>query len=337
MNIQREEFLARLRLVQPGLMTKGIIEQGNCFVFKDGWVYTFNEQICCRTKVDVDFSGAVVATSFLNLLEVLDDDSLDMFVKDGTVRLMGKNKGAKYALQKKIKLNLELVQEPTSWKRLPDNFTDALALVQECTAVKKTNYALTCVHIHPKWIEATDRFQIARYTVDMPLKESVLVPKDNIKCIVQIEPYSMAVSPTWTHFRTKDKQTIVSCLSSKESFKDYTEFINSAGGENITLPKGLEEAAQRASKLSEESPNNKLLLEIDKERIRVRGIGITGEYYEDEKVEYDGKPMKFQISPKLLMELTQRHSECKLSDKLKVELGAFTWICGLGKVQSDKE
>lgn len=340
MKLNREDLVVRLKVVSPGLMTKGIVEQGNCFIFQDGLVITFSEEISCRTTVDLHIKGAVVALPFLELLENMEDDQLQFKVKGNKLQMFGtaKSSGAQFLLQEKITLPLSSLEPPEVWKRLPEHFIDALALVQECTSSKKTTYALTCVHLHPEWMEATDKFQIARYKMKIPIEESILVPKDSIKHIVQLEPYSFAVSPSWIHFRTKDKQTVISCRCSKEAFKDYTDFLKTAKGEKAVLPKGLEGATKRASILSKETPNNKVLVEIKKDLIRVWGKGITGEFYEDESGEYEGKTFSFLISPNLLMELVQKHTECFLSDKLiKVQLGAFVYCAGVGKVDKEKE
>lgn len=338
MKIKREDLLARLRLVEPGLMVKGIVEQGNCFVFRNSEVITFNEEVCCRTQTDLpsEFEGAVVAPPLVNYLDKMDEDEIKILFKKEKLQIFGNKKGAQFNLQKSITLPVESVTMPDKWKRLPDQFTDALALVQECTSSKKTIYALTCVHIHPKWIEATDRFQIARFNLDMPVEESLLIPKDSIKHVVPLEVYSVGTSLGWCHFRTKDKETTISCRASKEAFKDYSPFLKDATGKHATLPKGLEDAANRASVFASENPNVKLLMEIRKDRVRVRGIGITGESFEDEEADFKGSQFKFLVSPKLLIELVQKHTECCLSDKhLRVEVGNFVWVAGIGKVEEE--
>ena len=51
--IPREAFLRTLEAVQPGLDPTGAIEQSSCFIFKDGAVMTFNDEVSCRMDLSL--------------------------------------------------------------------------------------------------------------------------------------------------------------------------------------------------------------------------------------------------------------------------------------------
>jgi hypothetical protein len=48
-----------LKAVEPGLSQRDVVEQSSCFVFKNGYVYTYNTEVFCRHPYRVNFEGAV--------------------------------------------------------------------------------------------------------------------------------------------------------------------------------------------------------------------------------------------------------------------------------------
>jgi len=70
MKVNREAFLQCLETVQPGLSTREVVEQASSFIFKEGEVFSFNDELFCRNKstLNSSFQGAVKADKLLNLL-----------------------------------------------------------------------------------------------------------------------------------------------------------------------------------------------------------------------------------------------------------------------------
>ena len=48
MKINRKDLIKVLKKVQPGLASQEIIEQSGAFVFTDGRVFTYNDEIAVR-------------------------------------------------------------------------------------------------------------------------------------------------------------------------------------------------------------------------------------------------------------------------------------------------
>jgi hypothetical protein len=70
--VNREVLLQQLESVQAGLSSREIIEQSSCFVFKDGNVVTFNDEVSCSRPCELgSFTGAVQAAPLLSIREML--------------------------------------------------------------------------------------------------------------------------------------------------------------------------------------------------------------------------------------------------------------------------
>ena len=78
MKINREELLNQLESVQPGLSIREIIEQSSCFVFQDGKVITYNDEIFCSQKTPLKIKGAVLAAPLIALLRKMVETEVDI-------------------------------------------------------------------------------------------------------------------------------------------------------------------------------------------------------------------------------------------------------------------
>src|SRR5688500_10812735 len=91
--IVREKFLSRLEQIQPGLASKEIMDQATCFAFKNGRMYTFNEEISCyaTSMLPKEFKGAVQSRPLLEVLRHIPDKKI--ILNNGGGRLVIKGKG----------------------------------------------------------------------------------------------------------------------------------------------------------------------------------------------------------------------------------------------------
>ena len=65
----------KLEAVSPGLATREAIEQSSCFVFKDGRVMTFNDEVACSIDCELGFDGAVAAKPLRSAVWALEAES----------------------------------------------------------------------------------------------------------------------------------------------------------------------------------------------------------------------------------------------------------------------
>lgn len=334
MRINRTALLHTLESVSPGLSPRELIEQSSCFVFKKGLVQTFNDEVTCLapTPLEEDFTGAVHAKPLLELLRKLEEDELEVSEDDGRILLKGKHKKAGIRMEKKIALPVDTIKQPKDWNDLSPQFTDAIFLVQECAGKDETRFTFTCIHIHPKWIEACDNIQMARYRLKTGLTESVMVRKEAIKHAMSLGVTEYSVNGTWFFLRNPNG-LIYGCRRFMETYPDLKNFLVMKG-EVASLPKGLQEAALKAQIFSSENADNdQIILDLKEGRVRIRGIGINGWYEETKKISYTGPELSFMISPVLLGELTKKHNACHISEStLGVDGGSWRYVTCVSKL-----
>ena len=340
MRVHREALLHCLESAEPGLSKREIVEQSSCFVFQNGQVMTYDDEVACRCKslLDKSFTGAVPAESLLNILRKLVEEELEISNGNGELLLIGKGRRAGIRMEAEITLPIANVELPKTFQPLPNEFAEAVGVVQHCAGTDDSQFHLTCLHLHPKWIEACDNFQICRWTLATGIKEPVLVRKKSIKHIVSLGMTEFAETDTWIHFRNPTGLTL-SCRRYLEQFPDLSKFLQ-VEGIPTTLPKGLAEATEKARIFSAENPEaDRVLIELTEGRLRIKGIGVTGWYRETKKIVYKGQPISFRVAPQILVDLVKKHNDCVLaSDRLKVDSGNnYVYVTCLGKPDKVEE
>jgi hypothetical protein len=336
LELNREEFLNTLEEVSPGLSRTGIQDQSVCFIFRKGLVCAYNEEVFCSgvSKLPKDFSGAVPAKKLLELLRKMTVATVKLDVGDKKFTLIGKNEKANLRMESSILLPVDVVEVPEkdAWTKIHPDFTDAISIVSECASKNQELVTCTCVHLHPKWMEAFDNAQMTRYKIKTGLSKSFLVRSQSLKHVPAHDYVEFAETPKWIHFRTRSK-SVLSCVrlvTEGDEFHNLTPYL-SVRGTPTSLPKALAETADKAEIFTkDEGEDNMVLCEINDGKIQITGSGAAGDYTKIMQIRYKGPSVKFRVSPKLLIELLKRHTECEISDKnvLRVDGGKFVYcVC----------
>ncbi len=326
MRINREDFLKELESVTPGLSTREIIEQSSCFIFKDKTVMTYNDEIACSHKSCLSIEGAVQALPLIAILRKLQEENLEVMCNEEELLIKGKRKRAGIRMEAEILLPVDSIEKPKKWKDLPDDFADSIQIVQQCAGRDETRFSLTCVHLTPKWVEACDGYQAARYKIKIDINENTLVRKESLKYIVSLDMTKFSETKNWIHFKNSSG-LILSC---RRWVEDYPELDDLLGVEGVptSFPKGLKEAIEKAEVFSTENvEDNQVTVDLQVGKLRITGRGASGYYQEVKKIKYKGRPMSFSIAPNLLSDLIQRHNSCQIAkDKLKVDAGKDSYV-----------
>lgn len=336
MKINRKEFLEQLESVQPGLSPTEIIEQSSHFIFQNGFVYTYNDEVACSRRSLLEANVAVPAKPLVSLLQRLGERELEIDIKKGYLSIKGKRKRAGIKIEQEIVLPIDTIK-PERWGKLPDGFLDAIAIVQPCAGSNETQFVMTCVHIHPDWMEACDNFQAARYKIKTGVKKSILIRKESLQYILSSEEESkmtkFSETKHWIHFKNVAGLTF-SCRRFVENYpsREIGEILQMKG-EPLTLPENLTKAIRRAEIFSSENVSgNDIIVSLGPNLLHLVGRGALGWFEEKRKLEYSGKPLRFTIPPKLLSELIKQYNECQVNpSRLKVKGKKFVYVVALGK------
>ena len=337
--VNREEFIQTLARVAPGLSSRDWLEQSTCVVIQDGWCSTFNDEICCRTKSSLppEISGAVRALPLTRALENLTDDEVEVSCEKGKLRVTAARTKVWVRMENSIVLPVDRVIPPKSWTPLPQDFKDAVELVVAGAGTNEEEFLSVCVHLHPEYMESTDRRQMTRYAIETGVSGSFLVRAKSLAHLVSLQPVKMGETENWVHFR--NKSVIFSCRRHLDPFP--TETLTRAlrfKGVPTKLPMGAEVAAKLAGVFSgEDKKKDRVRVDLTDGHMTVTGEGAYGGATRDLDMDYHGDDLSFQISPTSLIELVKRDTECEIGDgKLKVlgERWSYLTVLSRGGVET---
>jgi DNA polymerase III sliding clamp (beta) subunit (PCNA family) len=338
MRINREYLLHKLQQVSPGLASREIVEQSASFVFNEGSIATFNDEVLCIADLECDIVGAVHAAPLSSLLSKLAEDELDISSNGSELLVKGKRSRSGIRMQKDILLPISSVELPddSSWSDLHGEFVEALTIVEGSASKDDSTFNLTCIHVSPKYLEACDGYQLTRYKLKTGITNECLIKRDAAKSLIGSSVNQVSEGKNWIHFRGKEIR-----ISFRKWIQDYVDLsqLISARGQKTTLPGGLAEAVDKAEIFSaDNSVRNEVTVQIRQGRLRLKGEGGHGWYEERKKIEYTGEPISFMISPKLLTEITKRTNDCEITRGcLRIDAGKFIFVAALGEIEEKEE
>jgi len=339
MNIDREKFLSNLQMVKGGLSPRAFIEQSNCFVFRDGEVMTFNDEIACRKSIGVSLNGAIQADALMAILEKIEDPLLQVAESSSNFEFRTKRKRFWLTRDAEILLPIDKVEKSKAWQEVPEDFADKLKMLRRCVSQDETKFIQTCVHLHPEFMEACDNRQMLRCKTDLSfLEKPILVRGAALMQIVDLGMAKMAVTESWVHFKNP-KDLIFSCRKYMEDYPKLDHILD-VKGEDITIPRALVEATARALVFANEQAGDPLLMiTLQPGRLRITGEGMSGGYEEIKKISYDGPAMKFLIAPDVLDHISENYTTAQIAKrKFKAsQKGSWEYVTVLGAPDKPKE
>jgi hypothetical protein len=327
--VNREELIQTLESVQPGLSKKEFLEQSDCFIFRKGWVKTFNDEVYCSrpSGLDESLTAAVAAEPLLNVLRHLESDAEVTVAMPTKAQLVVSGARGRSGIRAEGTVTLPYadVEKPGEWTKLPADFTDAVQAACRCAGKDESKPHLTCIHLHPDFVEAYDDIQACRWAIKTGFKKAALVRHQNLSQVVTLGLVSVSETASWVHFKARGNLT-VSCRRYDADYPDLTKVFKPSG-EKVTLPKGLAAACEGASIFSVENESDLVLVHIKPGGVQVRGDGISGWYEEPRKLKYSGGERSFLIPPQTLVDIVKRHNEVVLGDKLlHADAGNYVYI-----------
>ena len=335
MKINRESFLQKLLLVEPGISTKETIQQSSCVVFLKGRLYTLSQETACSipSELPSDWEFAIRAEKLIALLKSMKDEEIELNYSK-TLNIKGQGK-ARLNTEERILLPVSEVELPKKddWQELHEDFAEAVDLVCKCTK-RRSEFQKECIHITKSWLESSDNMKMIRYSVPTFIRKSVLVRGESIKVIVQLGMTKAAETSNWLHFKNPTGLRLSVRQFGLEEYPRLEDFLKMRG-KRVTFPKGLVDAATRAAIFCEDG--NSLKVSISEERLLVEGRSVQGEYLESRKVKYVGAPLAFWIPAKLISELVKEHSNAEVTDyTIRVDGGKYVYCASLMKEDSNE-
>ena len=332
------QLLEALEAIKSGLSPREIIEQSTCFVFQSGRIFTYNDDVSCSIPIPrpiEELTCAVQAQPLLHTLRLGTSQVKKISLEETDLVLSGPHQRTCIRAEQEIRLPLDKVEQPDEWRRLDPRFWDAIKAVLPFAGEDESEFKYTCVHFHPKYLEASDNYQLCRYAFEMGIKKPALLRHRGLKELADMQPVRFAETENWLHFEN-EAGTVISCRRYMEPYPDLTSHLKVADASTLTFPKSLDRSLARAEVFSAEDKDyNAVIVELEPGKMKITGEGSNGHSEDWTDTSYDGPRRGFATTPNLLRGFAKLFSQVEVTDhRMKGTNGDFTVVATLGEFKN---
>jgi len=306
LKIDKTDFSTKLEVLSNGLATiENTVAQCSFFVFHGGFVYSHNDDLFCRAPFgDESIQGAVDGKTLIKTINKFKSPELGVRQVNGKIVFRGKNEEMGINTSE-IDMPIDDLKFPTEWKKVEPTFSEVCLTAMTCASKDRnqdTDGANYCVHFTPNYIESNDGYQVFRHEFDTGLSEA-LVDAGSLKFLKKVPIKHVGESVSRLYFKTEN-DIIISPDKEMEVYAE-TDAVFGKTGEKLKLPEILTDAAKTASIFAEKNLTE--VPEIITVRtsggvLRLKGEGVTGYYFKDHRIDYQGK-LVFSISSPALQRI----------------------------------
>jgi hypothetical protein len=326
-----------LEMASIGIDKSETVEQSDCFVFTEGHLITFNDEIFTCQKCDLDLDAVVRAGDLVKLLGKMPDEDLDIQQDGKELVITGKKKrrGAGITIQEDVHLPFDEVPEPETFAALGEGFQTMLVQASRICTRDIMEFKTTMVHVTQNLVEACDNYRLFRASWDdNGMTGDVMVPASSIAALrgVTIEK-GCCDDRGWIHLLT-DKDQTISIRVSDEPYMEGIGNLLEVEGDTVTFPKNLSDIVDRASVMSE--PNSLLSIRMGEGQLELQSMKDGAWYRERKKISYKGPSISFMVNPKFIIDVLKRSHRVIIGDNvLKIETALSQFVVMLEKVKKE--
>ena len=310
MKVNREKLREVLAKVQPGLAGKTeVIEQSQSFVFTDGRVMTFNDEIAVSAPLASGITGAVKGDELLKLLNKVTDEVLELEAGEEELLFKGKKLRAGIRMETEITLPLEEIKPPPSEEfiTLPETFSEGLRFCMFSASTDRDKQVLCCLKVEGQYILSCDNFRLTRYDMGKKgadaFQESALIPARAAQQLIGYKPTSYGRSPGWLHFQTEGG-VIFSCRTIGDDYPKVEKLLV-VEGDTLELPPDMKDILNRAEIFAkgEMTADSRIEIAIEDDKMMITGRGDYGWLKEKARVKHGKGSAKFEVHPQFLTDI----------------------------------
>jgi len=335
MKISKTEFLAVLQSLKPGIAKKEIVEQFTSFIFTEGLVFSFNDDIAVQHPIDCDIVGSINAEKLAAFMGKVSDESIEAHVVDNEVVFKCGKVTSGFKLIDNINdmiARLEGIGYPETWYPIPTDFIQGVSFCLFSASRDATRPVLTCLNFDKDRVESSDGNRFTIYKFDHILEKRLLIPAIHLRSLTSYEITEYGVTNGWVHFKMAN-EAVFSCRTFEPAFPDLSKF-DVVEGPKIKIPPILSEVVDRAKIFtsSEFDQDKYTTITIDGNRMFIEGRDSHG--WLKERVTLDvtlDTPITFRIQPDFLIEISKILDEMIIGKNLIKLAGAnFTHCACIG-------
>lgn len=320
MKIIASDLKKKLEKLNNLLTNKGLVEGSDLFHFDKEGIFAFNGEAFIGVYFESDLFGAVEGNTFYKLIDKYGTN--EIIVQQENENLIVKKGKSKSTFEFNTDIECPINLDIGDWKKLPDDFIDALNICIYATGNDYTDMRTVCMHVKDNIVESTDTYRIMSYTMRKKIKDELFIPNEVLTYFNKSKPIYYSITENWIYYMDVDDTIIAHRrISFEESYPDLQEKINQLDDfHKIELPQTLYDSLEKASLFLKDKfdVDKYISIKVFKNRLRVLSKGTTGKYSDVLKVDFNDE-ISFEINPKFLMDAMEKETQVEInSDVIKV-------------------
>jgi len=309
--MERKKLLEAIKAIRPALGKLSKDESKteiSSVLFVENFIVAYNETICIHYPLETNLQLVVNAGKLTKILEALNDDEVELSLKDNSLKIVGKSSKASIQITEgSILLEISnIVGEDLSeeFEKLPDNFIEGLNLCKK--SVLTTDFANPQHYLFSEnsTMISGDGPRISLFSLSQTVPK-IMLPQPVLAPLLLFEPTHYCITNAWMHF-TNVNDSIFSIKTSVGEWpigKALGFFEKEDYGEKITLPPDISEHVNSISSLANRTieitiEENQILLSAETPETQIKKSLPMKKRKSSEKI-------SFKISPKLFSEVTE--------------------------------
>lgn len=327
MIFDRKEFIKVLDTASRGLSTRGVVENLDCFCFKDNKIVTFSGGVRAELSFPYSIYGMVPGKELLTLLEKFPDEKIDVDQKEknGEIRFKGESRKAGISCAAEMLFVGEDLEQPdftTKTNSLNDKFLSVLSSASKVCGRNDALAATTCIEIAPDHIAACDNQRAFYSKLTTGFSDSFYFPAAIVGSLKGLTITGFVVQSGWCYFQLAELGYIGIRGRMFESFPDIKS-IDFKNGSKLTLPKSILLGVDRAKTFCDDVGHlTRISIQLEAGLVHLRSQSGKGWYEESFVVDYLGDSIGFSTHPDSLVQILKHSESVELGrGKIKADLG----------------
>ena len=193
------------------------------------------------------------------------------------------------------------------WQKLPAEFVEGLKFVLDAAGKNETQYATTCVHFHPDYIEACNNHIGVRCDIQLGIDSEFLVRGKSLKPLLKEKPTEFSITPTTIQFRDGSRW-LYETRRDQQEYEPLDELLK-VEGVPVVWPKALTAVMKQANPVSRKNVDcNEVVVRLADDVITVLAIAHNERFETSLPIDYKHAPICFTTSPHLFMQLIPKYA-----------------------------
>lgn len=327
MQVNRKELVEILKKLEPAIAKKDVLSLAQSFVFRDTTICACNDEIYIQCPFNSGLTGAVKASEFYGLLSKTSAADVELEVNENELKIKTKSSRAGIVFDPELVPPLDPIKPSKDWKRLPEDFIEAVSFCQFTTVNDVTKPYLSMVRVAKSRAMSSDGYRATWRKMSGEIGDELLIRSGIVLQLAEHRPIRYMIDDAWVHFANASKD-IFSYRMIDCEYPDLAKHFK-VSGTKVELKEGLIEVIDKAKLFtqSEFKSDLQVVVTLKPGELQIESNGEHGWFKQRTKVGYAGEPATFSIQPDFLKGMLSIMTECEMTpDRLKISGNDFGHI-----------